>query len=93
LLDRAYLQDLGRTFRSYKSLGDRALAQLADSDLHTLLDPGSNSIAVIVKHLSGNLRSRFTNFLTTDGEKPDRDREAEFEIPERVSVAGGWTAN
>ena len=86
------LVDLVRTFRNYKTLGDRALAQVSDADLHTLIDPDANSIAVIVKHLAGNLRSRFSDFLTTDGEKPDRDRDAEFEMPEQVSreVIVGW---
>ena len=78
------LKDLVRTYRNYKTLGDAALAQVSDDELHTAIDPESNSIAVIVKHLAGNLRSRFTNFLTTDGEKPDRNRDAEFEMPERV---------
>ena len=68
-------------------------SQVSDADLHTLVDPDANSIAVIVKHLAGNLRSRFTDFLTTDGEKPDRDRDAEFDMPERVSrddIVGSW---
>jgi hypothetical protein len=82
-----YLVDLVRTFHNYKTLGDSALSQIADPDLHTLLDPDANSVAVIMKHLSGNLRSRFTEFLTTDGEKPDRDRDAEFEVAERASRA------
>jgi uncharacterized damage-inducible protein DinB len=81
----ACLKDMIRTYRNYKSLGEAALAQLSDDELHTALDPESNSIAVIVKHLTGNLRSRFTDFLTSDGEKPDRNRDAEFEMPERVS--------
>ncbi len=87
------LADLARTFRNYKTLGDRALAQVPDADLHTLVDPDANSIALIVKHLAGNLRSRFSDFLTTDGEKPDRDRDAEFEMPEQVSrefIVGWW---
>ena len=66
----------------------------ADADLHTQIDPASNSIAVIVKHVAGNLRSRFTDFLTTDGEKPDRNRDGEFEMPERVSrdeLVAWWT--
>lgn len=86
------LVDLVRTFRNYKALGDRALSQVSDADLHALIDPDSNSIAVIVKHLAGNLRSRFRDFLTTDGEKPDRDRDAEFEMPDQVSrdVVIGW---
>ena len=87
------LVDLVRTFRNYKALGDGALSQVSDADLHTLVDPDANSISVIVKHLAGNLRSRFSGFLTTDGEKPDRDRDAEFEMPERVprdDIVGWW---
>ena len=88
-----YLVDLVRTFRNYKALGDGALSQVSDADLHTLVDPGANSIAVIVQHVAGNLRSRFTDFLTSDGEKPDRDRDAEFEMPQRLSrddLVGRW---
>src|SRR5947207_12265835 len=85
-LSAAYLADILRAFRQYKKLGEAALAQVpADAGLHVQLDAGSNSIAVIVKHISGNLRSRFTDFLTTDGEKPDRDRDAEFEMPVAAS--------
>ena len=83
----AYLRDIARTYRNYKALGDRAIAQAPDADLHTLVDPDSNSIAIIVKHLAGNLRSRFTDFLTTDGEKPTRNRDAEFEMPDHASQA------
>jgi len=90
----AYLRDILRTYGNYKALGEKAIAQLRrDEDLYAQLDPGSNSIAVIVKHLSGNLRSRLRDFLTADGEKPDRDRDAEFEMPERASRADllrGW---
>jgi hypothetical protein len=74
-------------------LGDRALSQVTDDDLHRLIDPDANSLAVIVKHVAGNLRSRFTDFLTTDGEKPDRDRDAEFEMPDRATrsdLAAWW---
>ena len=88
-----YLVDLVRTFRNYKALGDGALSQVSDADLHALVDRNANSIAIIVKHLAGNLRSRFTGFLTTDGEKPDRDRDAEFEMADRVSrdeINGWW---
>jgi hypothetical protein len=86
------LVDLVRTFRNYKALGDGALSQVSDADLHTRVDRDANSIAIIVKHLAGNLRSRFTDFLTTDGEKPDRDRDAEFEMAEPVSRddMNGW---
>ena len=83
----AYLRDIARTYRNYKTLGERAIAQVSDADLHTLLDADSNSIAIIVKHLAGNLRSRFTDFLTTDGEKPTRNRDAEFEMPDRAPRA------
>lgn len=79
------LADILRAFRNYEALGRAALAQVPnDADLHVLLDPGSNSIAVIVKHIAGNLRSRFRNFLTTDGEKPDRNRDDEFEMPTAI---------
>jgi hypothetical protein len=94
----AYLRDIVRTFRYYKSLGDGALAQVAERDLHATLDPVDNSIAVTVKHVAGNLRSRFTGFLTSDGEKPDRNRDGEFEMPQRASRdevlrwwESGWT--
>ena len=76
----AHLTDIVRTFKNYKALGDGALAQISDADLHTLLGPDSNSIAIIMKHVAGNLRSRFRDFLSTDGEKPDRDRDGEFEM-------------
>ena len=81
----AHLDDIRRTYRNYKALADRAIAQIADADLHTLLDPDSNSIALVMKHVAGNLRSRFTDFLTTDGEKPTRNRDDEFEMPEQAS--------
>lgn len=81
----AYLKDVARQYKMYKGYADKALPRVADPDLHTQLDPNSNSIAVIVKHVSGNLRSRFRDFLTADGEKPDRDRDSEFEMPERAS--------
>ncbi len=94
--ETAFLTDIVRTFRNYEALGRRALAQVpADSDLHALLDPASNSIAITVKHVAGNLRSRFRDFLTTDGEKPDRDRDSEFEMPvmmSREEVLEAWKA-
>lgn len=80
-----YLRDIIKTYRNDKSMGDRALAQVAAANLHALVDPDANSIAIIVKHQAGNLRSRFADFLTTDGEKPDRNQDAEFEIPEPTS--------
>jgi hypothetical protein len=81
------------TFETYKGLADRAMAQIDDEQFFAALDVDSNSIAVIVKHLSGNLISRWTDFLTTDGEKPSRDRDAEFEANEaatRAKLMGDW---
>lgn len=76
----AYLNDVIRNFRSYKKLAEEALAQTSDSDLFRLIDPEANSMAILIKHMAGNMRSRWTDFLTTDGEKPDRHRDQEFEI-------------
>jgi len=80
-LTTSYLADSLTLYRQYKNMGERAMAQVADDRLNYLVDPESNSIAFIVKHLAGNMRSRWTDFLTTDGEKPDRDRDSEFERP------------
>jgi hypothetical protein len=80
-LSSSYLQDSIGLFRYYKKLGERAMAQCPDEALFVTLDAESNSIALIVKHMSGNMRSRWVNFLTTDGEKPDRNRDTEFEDP------------
>jgi len=81
----AYLKDIIRTYRNYLALGEKAIEQVPDDRLNTSIDPDSNSIAVIVKHVAGNLRSRFTDFLTTDGEKPNRNRDSEFEVPQPAS--------
>lgn len=75
----SYLKDSIGLFHYYKKLGERAMAQCPDEGLFLTLDAESNSIAIIVKHLAGNMRSRFTDFLTSDGEKPDRHRDTEFE--------------
>jgi hypothetical protein len=75
-----YLDEAHRQMRGQKRLAEGAMAQLQDHELFLTLDPESNSIAVIVKHMAGNMRSRFTDFLTTDGEKPDRHRDQEFEV-------------
>ncbi len=88
-----YLQEVRREYRSLKRLAEKSLAQVSDSDFFAALDPGSNSAAVIVKHLAGNLRSRWTDFLTSDGEKADRRRDSEFEIgPDdtRASLTRKW---
>ncbi len=83
-LKTSYVQDSIDLFNYYKKLGDRAMAQCPDEGLFAALDAESNSIAIIVKHMSGNMRSRWTDFLTTDGEKPDRHRDTEFEEPPKT---------
>ncbi len=79
----SYLQDSIEAYRHYKKLAERAMAQCPDEGLFATLDAESNSIAIIVKHMVGNMRSRWTDFLTSDGEKPDRHRDSEFEEPAR----------
>jgi uncharacterized damage-inducible protein DinB len=90
-----YVKDSLSLFRYYKKLGDGALQQTPDDALHTTLDDESNSIATIVKHMTGNMRSRWTDFLTTDGEKPDRHRDTEFETPPktRAELMALWETN
>jgi hypothetical protein len=75
-----FLSSTRKLFAYYKSLGDKALEQVADEDINWKPNEVSNSLALIVHHMSGNMLSRFTDFLTSDGEKPWRDREAEFEV-------------
>ena len=77
-LGQHYLDDALKTFRDYKKLAQRAFAQISDEDFFRTLDEESNSIAVNMKHMAGNMLSRWTDFLTTDGEKPERDRDMEF---------------
>ena len=77
----SYLEDSLTLFRHYKKLAEGAMAQVTDEQLNVALDDEMNSIAVTVKHMAGNMRSRWTNFLTTDGEKPDRNRDTEFVDP------------
>ena len=88
-----YLDEARRQFRGHKRMAEGAIAQLPDEDLFATLDPESNSVAILVKHLAGNMRSRFTDFLTTDGEKPDRFRDREFELSAastRADVIKWW---
>ena len=73
-----YLDDALKTFRDYKTTAERAFAQISDEDFFRTIDDESNSVAIIVKHMAGNMISRWTDFLTTDGEKPDRNRDMEF---------------
>jgi hypothetical protein len=75
-----YLKDSLSTFREYKKLAERAFAQISDEEFFSSIDEEANSVAVIIKHISGNMLSRWTDFLTTDGEKPDRQRDLEFVI-------------
>jgi Protein of unknown function (DUF1572) len=75
-----YLEETKRQFRGHKRMGEAAMAQLEDADFLVVIDPESNSVAALVKHIAGNARSRFTDFLTSDGEKPDRFRDQEFEV-------------
>lgn len=77
----SYVEDSLAVFRYYKDLAERAMEQVSDEQLFTALGEDENSIAIIVKHMVGNMRSRWTDFLTTDGEKPDRNRDTEFEAP------------
>jgi Protein of unknown function (DUF1572) len=77
----SYLQEASDLLRYYKKLAERAMDQVPDDALFSALDAESNSIAIIVKHLAGNMRSRWMDFLTSDGEKADRHRDSEFELP------------
>src|SRR4029078_10038183 len=92
-LSSACLANIVSMFRNYKALGEKALAQTPDEALLTELDANSNSIAIVVKHVGGNLRSRFRDFLTSDGEKTDRHRDSEFELSgpaSRAQVMQWW---
>src|SRR5467141_4627825 len=88
----SYVKDSIGVFQYYKKLAERAMAQCPDAELFTTLDAESNSIAVIVKHMTGNMRSRWTDFLSSDGEKPDRHRDSEFVEPPttREALMKAW---
>src|ERR1700688_5050056 len=88
-----YLDEARRQFRGHKRMAEGAMSQIRDEDFFITLDPESNSVAILVKHLAGNMRSRFTDFLTSDGEKPDRFRDREFELgpgTTRADVMKWW---
>jgi uncharacterized damage-inducible protein DinB len=89
-----YLADAIESFRSYKAMAEKAMAQVSDEEFFHAIDAEANSIAVIVKHIAGNLRSRWTDFLTSDGEKRDRHRDTEFEMigDTRESLMTFWEA-
>jgi len=94
----SYLEDSLSLFRYYKKLAEGAMEQVTDDQLFATLDPEMNSIAVLAKHMAGNMRSRWTDFLTSDGEKPDRKRDSEFVEPPTTRAAviemwnQGWEA-
>ena len=93
MFERHYLDDTLRQLGKLKSQADKAIAQVDDRQLFAVLDPEANSIALIMKHMAGNMRSRWTDFLTADGEKPDRNRDSEFinETGEtRGQVVAAW---
>ena len=88
-----YIDEAFRSLRGHKRLADDSIAQLSDEQFFAVPDAESNSVAVIVKHMAGNMRSRFTDFLTTDGEKPDRNRDQEFLIASdatRAQILAAW---
>jgi hypothetical protein len=87
-----YLPETMESFRSYKTLAERAIGQVSDDEFFQTIDGESNSIAAICKHIGGNLRSRWTDFLTADGEKSDRNRDSEFVTKgdTRMSIMQSW---
>lgn len=98
MLTQTYLDDVIVRFHDLKKLGDGAIAQVEPEQLFQRWDEESNSIAVTMKHIAGNMRSRWKDFLTTDGEKPDRNRDSEFLVTSQDDVQGldqlwqsGWT--
>ena len=87
-----YIENALEEFRGMKALADKSVAQVSDEEFFRAIDPESNSIAVIMKHMSGNMRSRWTDFLNSDGEKPDRRRDTEFELEteDRRAIQQRW---
>ena len=93
MIEQQYLEDTVLQLRKLKMQADKAIAQIDDDQLFTVLDPEANSIALIMKHMAGNMRSRWTGFLTSDGEKPDRERDREFEreaSDTKTTVLASW---
>jgi Protein of unknown function (DUF1572) len=93
LIEQHYLEDCVLQLRMLKTQAEKAVSQVDDTQFFHTLDPEANSIALIMKHMAGNMRSRWTDFLTTDGEKPDRDRDSEFETTAgdtREAVIARW---
>jgi len=93
LIEQHYLDDCLAQLRKLKTQADKAIAQIDDAQLFTLIDADANSIAIIMKHIAGNIRSRWTDFLTSDGEKPNRNRDSEFEEESgdtREAIVSRW---
>ena len=93
MIEQQYLDDALRQLTKLRTQAERALAQISEEEMRRPLDPDSNSIALIMKHLAGNMRSRWTGFLTSDGEKPDRNRDGEFELStadSRELIVAAW---
>jgi len=88
-----FVEDFVSEYGKYRAIGEKAIAQVSDEGLNKVVAPGTNSIAMLVRHMSGNFVSRFTDFLTTDGEKPNRDRDGEFEEGHwsRAEIEAAWT--
>jgi hypothetical protein len=80
MIEQQYLDEAHLQLQKLKAQADKAIAQVTEEDLFALIDPEANSIAILMKHLTGNMRSRWTDFLMSDGEKPDRNRDSEFEV-------------
>src|SRR5262245_10846862 len=94
MLEQTFLDSIIRNFQAQKRLADKAIVQLTDDQLRQPLDENTNSVAVMMKHMGGNLRSRFTDFLTSDGDKPDRNRDGEFidDFATRDAIVKHWEA-
>jgi uncharacterized damage-inducible protein DinB len=95
MIEESYLRDALENFQNYKKLAEKSFEQISDEEFFRTLNGESNSIATIAKHIAGNLRSRWTEFLTADGEKPDRNRDSEFaafENDTRKSLLEFWNA-
>ena len=93
MIEQQYLDDALLQMRKLKAQGDKAVAQVSNEHLFATLDSESNSIAMVMKHMAGNMRSRWTDFLTSDGEKPNRHRDSEFEVEKgdtRSAVMARW---
>src|SRR6185503_21219129 len=93
MIEQHFLDDVVRQLRKLKDQADKAIAQTSDEHFFATLDPEANSIALIMKHVAGNMRSRWTDFLTSDGEKPDRERDREFETAAsdtRPAITAQW---